>query len=101
MLLQDVNFFGHAAVATWSSDEAGVALGAMLPDFQSMSGARMASSPDAGVAAEVELHHRTDAVFHSADDLRAIRAALAEHQPRVAVAADTVLRGMRAALDPR
>jgi hypothetical protein len=212
MLLQGVNFFGHAAVATWSSDEAGVALGAMLPDFQSMSGARMASSPDAGVAAGVELHHRTDAVFHalpaatalmrelderllargcargprravahigvellldgvlvdedayrgayaralaldaeivwrepadglrfarllerlraygvpddlrrpdaiaqrlartlvhrpllapSADDLRAIRAALAEHQPRVAVAADTVLRGMRAVLAPR
>jgi hypothetical protein len=36
----------------------------------------------------------------SADDLRAIRAALAEHQPRVAVAAEAVLRGTRAALDP-
>jgi acyl carrier protein phosphodiesterase len=204
-----VNFFGHAAVASWSSDEAGVALGAMLPDFETMSGARMAWVPDAAVAAGIELHHRTDAAFHhlpavtalmrelddrlaargcargprravshigvellldgvlvdepgyrgayaralaldaelvwrepadglrfarllerlraygvpddlrhpdaiaqrlarmlvhrpllapSADDLRAIRAALAEHQPRVAVAAETVLRGTRAAL---
>jgi acyl carrier protein phosphodiesterase len=210
MLIQGVNFFGHAAVASWSSEQAGVALGAMLPDFQAMSGARVASAPDAAVAAGIALHHATDAAFHrlpavtalmrelderlaargcargprraashigvellldgilvgepgyrdaytralalevelvwrdpgdplrfvglierlrahgvpddlrrtdaiaqrlarmlaprpllapSAADLRAIRAALAEHQPRVEAAADTVLRGTRAALD--
>jgi hypothetical protein len=211
MLIHGVNFFGHAAVASWSSDEAGVALGAMLPDFEAMAGARIAAAPDAAVAAGIELHHRTDAAFHrlpaatalmrelderlsargcargprravahvgvellldgvlvaesgyraayaralaldtelawrdpadaprfdrllerlrahgvpddlrhpdaithrlarmlahrpllapSAADLGAIRAALAEHQPRVAVAAEAVLRGTRAALDP-
>jgi hypothetical protein len=208
-----VNFFGHAAVASWSSAEAGVALGAMLPDFESMSGARLASAGDPAVAAGIALHHATDAAFHrlpavtalmrelderlaargcargprratahigvellldgvlvddaayraaythalsvdagalaalawrdpagaprfahllerlrahgvpddlrrpeaiaqrlarilgprpllapSADDLRAIRAALAEHRPRVEIAAETVLRGTRAAL---
>jgi acyl carrier protein phosphodiesterase len=59
-----VNFFGHAAVASWSSDEASVALGAMLPDFESMSGARVAATPDAAVAAGIALHHATDAAFH-------------------------------------
>ncbi|HWO25391.1 MAG TPA: hypothetical protein VNO30_41910 [Kofleriaceae bacterium] len=205
-----MNFFGHAAVASWSSPEAGVALGAMLPDFQTMSGARVAAAADAAVATGIALHHATDAAFHrlpattalmrelderlaargcargprratahvgvellldgvlvgepgyraaytralalevelvwhdpgdplrfggllarlrahgvpddlrrpdaiaqrlarmlahrpllapSAADLRAIRAALAEHQPRVEAAADTVLRGTRAALE--
>ena len=209
MLNHGVNFFGHAAVASWSSAEAGTALGAMLPDFESMAGARVASTEDAAVAAGIALHHATDAAFHrlpavlalmrelderlaahgcargprraashvgvellldgvlvgepayrgayarallhdaavtwrapdggprfarlldrlrahgvpddlrrpdaitqrlarilaprpllapSADDLRAIRAALAEHAPRVEVAAETVLRGTRAAL---
>jgi hypothetical protein len=64
MLIHGVNFFGHAAVASWSSDEAGVALGAMLPDFESMSGARVALAPDAAVAAGIALHHATDAAFH-------------------------------------
>jgi hypothetical protein len=210
MLIHGVNFFGHAAVASWSSDHAGVALGAMLPDFEAMSGARLRSAPDAAVASGIALHHATDAAFHrlpavtalmrelderlaargcargprraaahigvellldgvlvddpgyrgaytralavdaaivwrdpghaprfrrllerlrghgvpddlrrpdaiaqrlarmlaprpllapSADDLRAIRAALAEHRPRVEVAAETVLRGTRAALE--
>jgi hypothetical protein len=61
-----VNYFGHAAVASWSPPlRAGVALGAMLPDFESMSGARLAPGSDADVAAGVELHHRTDATFHT------------------------------------
>lgn len=209
MLNHGVNFFGHAAVASWSSPEAGTALGAMLPDFERMAGARVASTDDAAVAAGIALHHATDAAFHrlpavlalmrelderllahgcargprraaahvgvellldgvlvgdpayrgayacallhdapitwrdpaggprfarllerlrahgvpddlrrpdaitqrlarilaprpllapSADDLRAIRTALTEHAPRVEVAADTVLRGTRAAL---
>jgi hypothetical protein len=36
----------------------------------------------------------------SGDDLRAIGASLAEFQPRVTVAADTVIRALRAALTP-
>ncbi len=65
MLLDVVNFFGHAAVASWSSDAAGVVLGAMLPDFATMSGARIANDGhDTECAAGIALHHATDATFH-------------------------------------
>lgn len=60
-----MNFFGHAVVASWTDpDDGGLALGAMLPDFQSMCGARVADVDDAAIAAGVALHHRTDAAFH-------------------------------------
>ena len=59
-----MNYFGHAAVASWTSAAPGFVLGAMIPDFQTMSGARLASTPDADVAAGVALHHVTDARFH-------------------------------------
>lgn len=60
-----MNFFGHAVVASWSSESSpGLTLGSMLPDFQTMSGARVASCDDATVAAGIDLHHRTDAAFH-------------------------------------
>lgn len=70
-----MNYFGHAAVASWhaSPDEvAGVALGAMLPDFAGMSGARIAGSADGAVARGIELHHATDAVFHHAPAVLAL-----------------------------
>lgn len=38
----------------------------MLPDFSTMSGARIMGSDDEEVAAGITLHHSTDAVFHSA-----------------------------------
>jgi len=211
-----VNYFGHAAVASWvigvADGGAATALGAMLPDFATMSGTRLADPADAGVARGIDLHHATDSAFHrlppvlalmrelddrlaragcargprravahigvellldgvlvaetsyrqtyvaalahdpsgvrfrddddaprfaglharlrsygvpddlqephsivhrlhrvlahrpllapSAADLVVIRTALAEHKPRVEIAADTVLRGMRAALEP-
>lgn len=61
-----MNFFGHAAVAAWHDRAPGFVLGAMLPDFASMCGARLAEQPDADVAAGIALHHATDAVFHRA-----------------------------------
>jgi hypothetical protein len=61
-----VNFFGHAVVATWSTPTSGCVLGAMLPDFATMSGTRLAA--DGGSDVEIErgiaLHHATDAAFH-------------------------------------
>ena len=36
----------------------------MLPDFSSMSGARVESTLDVDVQTGIELHHQTDAVFH-------------------------------------
>jgi hypothetical protein len=60
-----MNYFGHALVAAWHDPASpGLALGAMLPDLQSMSGARAATIDDAEVRAGVALHHRTDAAFH-------------------------------------
>lgn len=65
MLVQDVNFFGHAAVASWSSTEPGVLLGAMLPDFQTMCGGRIATAHEPDVARGIDVHHATDAAFHT------------------------------------
>ena len=65
MLTRIVNFFGHAAVASWSSGSGAVALGAMLPDFATMCRARLAPAEDAAVATGIDLHHATDAAFHT------------------------------------
>ena len=60
-----MNYFGHAAVASWSAPvEAGAVLGAMLPDFCGMCGARIAAADEAVVAGGIALHHATDAAFH-------------------------------------
>lgn len=61
-----VNYVGHAAVATYLDARVpgGVVLGAMLPDFMTMCGARATSIDDAAIARGVELHHATDAAFH-------------------------------------
>jgi hypothetical protein len=69
MLHIRVNYFGHAAVATWlprPPDDGGAALGAMLPDFAGMIRARLDAPDDADVAVGVALHHATDAAFHAA-----------------------------------
>lgn len=59
-----MNFFGHAAVAAWLDASPPFLLGAMLPDFCSMARARLVEVSHPAVAAGVDLHHRTDAIFH-------------------------------------
>ncbi len=60
-----MNYFGHAAVASWTHHAPSIVLGAMLPDFASMCSARVDdASGDPDVAAGIDLHHRTDSVFH-------------------------------------
>jgi acyl carrier protein phosphodiesterase len=59
-----VNYFGHAAVASWYSPEPAAALGAMLPDFATMSGTRLAEATDPAIARGIALHHKTDGAFH-------------------------------------
>ncbi|MDQ3333945.1 MAG: hypothetical protein M4D80_02200 [Myxococcota bacterium] len=61
-----MNFFGHAAVASWSSDSPAVVLGSMLPDFATMSGARIANdgAHEPAIGRGIELHHKTDSTFH-------------------------------------
>ncbi|MEO6774534.1 MAG: hypothetical protein ABI467_16195 [Kofleriaceae bacterium] len=75
MLPSRVNYFGHAAVASWPAlggPRAGLSLGAMLPDFATMCGARLAEQTDPAIAAGVALHHRTDSVFHQAAPVLAL-----------------------------
>ncbi len=60
-----MNFFGHAAVASWSAPAAGTVLGAMLPDFATMVRARLDEPTDDTVAAGIAHHHATDATFHT------------------------------------
>jgi hypothetical protein len=66
-----MNFVGHHEVAVRRGLDAPARLGAMLPDFATMLGIRLQPDAlDAAVRAGVELHHRTDAVFHPLDDVR-------------------------------
>jgi hypothetical protein len=79
-----VNFFGHAAVTTWSAPASGavpaVVLGAMLPDFATMCGGWITSSAgDAGVTEGIALHHATDAVFHQLPVVTGLMRELDEH----------------------
>jgi hypothetical protein len=59
-----VNFFSHAAVARRFSEEPEFVLGAMLPDFASMLGARLGAIGRPTLARGVRFHHLTDHAFH-------------------------------------
>ena len=65
-----MNFFAHATVASWERSEPAFVLGAMLPDFASMTGRRLRGSGCLAVAAGVKLHLRTDSVFHDCAGFR-------------------------------
>ena len=76
-----MNYFGHAAVASWSAATvAGKTLGAMLPDFASMCRVRLDDPADTAVAEGVALHHATDAAFH---DLAPVTALMSELDGRL------------------
>ena len=59
-----MNYLGHAAVATWLSQERAFVLGAMLPDFATMIGARPPATTHAGLESGMRFHYQTDEVFH-------------------------------------
>ncbi|MDX2052485.1 MAG: hypothetical protein SFV15_08850 [Polyangiaceae bacterium] len=59
-----MNFFGHACIAARRERSAEFILGAMLPDFASMLGARGTHSTCDETAAGIRFHHATDRVFH-------------------------------------
>jgi hypothetical protein len=65
-----MNFFGHAAVATWRSLDSSFVLGAMLPDFATMIRTRPPASHNETIGAGVRFHHQTDEVFHDAPSFR-------------------------------
>ena len=72
-----MNFFGHALVASWHGRGGRFALGAMLPDFATMLGARLVGAGDPDVAEGVALHHATDRVFHGLPPFARAQAAIA------------------------
>jgi acyl carrier protein phosphodiesterase len=61
-----MNFIGHLYVARWTGDAPRFLLGAMLPDFASMTAIRLPAIADPELAEGVRLHHRTDDAFHGA-----------------------------------
>jgi hypothetical protein len=61
-----VNYLSHAAVASWRRPEAAFVLGAMLPDFAAMIGARAPATAHADLGAGMRFHYRTDELFHRA-----------------------------------
>jgi hypothetical protein len=69
-----LNFFGHAAVASWHETEPRFVLGAMLPDFATMIRARPPTALDPDLARGIALHHATDAVFHDSASFRELGA---------------------------
>jgi hypothetical protein len=89
-----MNFFSHAVVAQRFSEAPEFVLGAMLPDFASMLGARLAAVADPTLARGVSFHHLTDHVFHelaafqtlSGEALRELRALGVSKGPARAVA---------------
>ncbi|MFT5354915.1 MAG: acyl carrier protein phosphodiesterase [Polyangiales bacterium] len=65
-----MNFFGHTVIGQELDSSPSFLFGTMLPDFVSMSGARFESVADDAPARRellvgIEVHHATDAVFHS------------------------------------
>lgn len=81
-----MNYFGHAAVASWCEPAGGSALGAMLPDFATMSRARLAEPSDADVARGIALHHETDRVFHQQPPVLALMRELDDRLARAGCA---------------
>ena len=67
-----MNFFGHAAVASWQSPDVGFVLGAMLPDFATMIRARIPGTQHERLLAGIRFHHQTDDVFHDTSTFRAL-----------------------------
>lgn len=71
-----VNYFGHASVASWRALPPAAVLGAMLPDFASMCGGKLAKDQRGELADGVALHHHTDAIFHQLPPVTALMHAL-------------------------
>jgi hypothetical protein len=88
-----VNYFGHAAVASWTNSSPGAVLGAMLPDFATMSRTRLAEPTDVAIARGIDMHHQADGVFHQ---LPAVLGLMRELDARLVTAG--VARGPRRAV---
>lgn len=59
-----MNYFGHAVIAHRVRPSPTFVLGAMLPDLVQLTDEPLAGLLDAELLAGIDLHHRTDALFH-------------------------------------
>lgn len=69
-----MNFYSHAVIAARRDGAPELVLGAMLPDFAGMIRARVPRTHTLQLQAGLELHQRTDAVFHEAVAFRRLTA---------------------------
>ena len=60
-----MNFFGHAWIAGWFSQQDPFVLGAMLPDLANMLRLTAPATLHPELAAGIRLHHETDRAFHA------------------------------------
>lgn len=81
-----MNFFGHAHLARERDTSSAFVLGSMLPDFSSMSRARLLPIEHAGVRSGVAFHHTTDDAFHRAPSFVALMAQAFEQLEATGVA---------------
>jgi len=73
-------------VATWAPEATpAFVIGAMLPDFATISGARSVRATNPETARGVALHHATDAVFHAAPDFVVLTKRVREHLERCGI----------------
>lgn len=81
-----VNFFGHAAVASWYDLSPAFVLGAMLPDFLAMLRLSPPPQEQPDISAGIALHHATDAVFHESASFIALTAAARQELAKLGIA---------------
>ena len=67
-----MNFFSHLVIARGVRRDPAFLLGAMLPDFATMSGSRLGAISHPEIAAGVAEHHATDEAFHGGASFVAI-----------------------------
>jgi hypothetical protein len=98
-----MNYFGHAAVAVWQSQDRGFVLGSMLPDFATMIAAHPPAAAHLEIEAGMRFHHRTDEVFHRSVVFRELAASafawLTAHGVRRASARAVAHIGVELALE--
>ena len=88
-----MNFFGHAWVAGWFSDQEPFLLGAMLPDLANLLRLPVPASRHEGLSAGIRLHHETDRAFHQSLVFSGL-----EQRARTTLAALGLPKGPRRAL---
>jgi hypothetical protein len=67
-----MNFFGHAWIAGWFSQQEPFVLGAMLPDLANILRLPSPGTDHPELAAGIGLHHQTDRAFHASQTFTAL-----------------------------